>query len=87
MIGSRISSILFGGGSAAGLSSSITLAVGLSDLIDHRGRGDDQVEVVFALQAFLHDFHVQHAEEAAAETEPERHRSLGFELQRGVVEL
>ena len=38
-------------------------------LEDYRRRRGDQVQVVFALQALLDDFHVQHAEEAATEAE------------------
>jgi hypothetical protein len=72
MIGSRISSTWLIGGSLAGLSSGTMLAVGLEHLVDHGGRGGDQVEVVLALQALLHDLHVQHAEEAAAEAEAHR---------------
>ncbi|PRD36405.1 UNVERIFIED_CONTAM: hypothetical protein NCL1_08904 [Trichonephila clavipes] len=56
------------------------------DLVDHRRRRGQQVEVVFALQALLHDFHVQHAEEAAAEAEAQRVRRLRLEEQRRVVQ-
>jgi hypothetical protein len=58
------------------LSSSITEpSVSNADLVDHGRRGDDQIEVVLALEPFLHDLHVQHAEEAAAEAEAQRRRS------------
>src|SRR3546814_12354759 len=49
-------------------------------------RGADQVEVVLALQALLHDLHVQHAQEAAAEAEAHRLRALRLEAQRGIVQ-
>ena len=62
------------------------LAVGLQYLVDHRGRGRDQVEVVLALQALLHDLHVQHAQEAAAEAEAHGLGAFRLEAQRGVVE-
>ena len=62
-------------------------AVGLQHFVDHGRRGGDQVEVVLALQALLHDLHVQHAEEAAAEAEAHRLGAFRLEVQRGVVEL
>ena len=61
--------------------------VGEHDLVDHGGRRGDEVHVVFALEPLLHDVHVQHAEEAAAKTKAQRLRDLGFELQRGIIEL
>ena len=54
---------------------------------DDRRRRRDQVEVVVALEPLLHDLHVQQAQEAAAEAEPERDRRLRLEVQRRVVEL
>ena len=57
------------------------------DAVLHARRGRDQVDVEFALEALLHDFHVQQAEKAAAETESERHRVLRLVEKRGVVEL
>ena len=62
------------------------LAVLLHDLEDHRGRGGDQVQVVFALQALLDDLHVQHAEEAATEAEAQGFGAFRLVLQRRVVE-
>jgi hypothetical protein len=43
--------------------------------------------VELALEAFLHDFHVQQAEEAAAEAEAQRLRHFRLVHQRGVVQL
>ncbi len=57
------------------------------DLVDHAGRGRDQVLVELALQALLHDLHVQQAQEAAAEAEAQRLADLGLVVQRAVVEL
>ena len=57
-----------------------------SDLVDDRGGGGDQVEVVLALQALLHDLHVQHAQEAAAEAEAQGLGGLRLVEQRGVVQ-
>src|SRR5690606_32111260 len=61
-------------------------AVGLQDLVHHGRRGADQVEVVLTLQPLLHDLHVEHAQEAAAETEAHRLRAFRLEPQRGIVE-
>ena len=47
------------------------LAVGLCDLVADAGGGGDEVEIEFALEALLNDFHVEQAEEAAAEAEAE----------------
>ena len=56
-------------------------------LVDHVGRGRDQVEVELALEPLADDLHVQQAEEAAAEAEAERPGGLRLVGQRGVVEL
>ena len=62
-----------GGGSWPGewISSSPS---GHLDLVRDRRRRLDHVDVVLALEALLHDLHVQQAEEAAAEAEAERPR-------------
>ncbi len=57
------------------------------DAIAHAGRGGDQVDAELALQAFLHDLHVQQAEEAAAEAEAQRDGVLRLVEERGVIEL
>ncbi|MNT46194.1 hypothetical protein D3C72_1828230 [compost metagenome] len=62
------------------------LAIALDHLVDHTWRGGDQVLVELALQALLHDLHVQQAEEAAAEAEAQRLRHFRLEHQRGIVE-
>src|SRR5438132_3168642 len=56
-------------------------------LIHDRRRSSDEVHVVFALESFLHDIHVQETEEAAAEAEAQRLRDLGLVMQRRVVQL
>ena len=56
------------------------------DAVDHRRRGGDQIEVVFAGQALLDDFQVQQAQEAAAEAKAERGAAFHFEAEAGVVE-
>ncbi len=52
----------------------------------HGGRSGDEVEVVFALQTLLDDFHVQHAKETNAETEAQRIGAFRLVLQRRVVQ-
>ena len=62
-------------------------AVGGGDAIAHAGRGGDQIDVELALQALLHDFQVQQAEEAAAETEAQRDGIFRLVEECGVVQL
>ena len=62
-------------------------AVALHDLIDHGRRRGDEVHVELALEALLHDLHVQETEKTAAEAETERLRHFGLVLQRRIVEL
>ncbi len=61
-------------------------AVGFGDLVAHAGRGGDEVEVEFALQALLNDFHVEQAEKAAAEAEAQGDGTFRLEEKRGIVE-
>jgi hypothetical protein len=56
------------------------------DAVDGVRRGGDQGQVEFALQALADDLHVQQAQEAAAEAEPERVARLRLVQQGGVVE-
>ena len=60
--------------------------VGQRDLELHRRHRRHQLEVVLALQPLADDVHVQQAEEAAAEAEPERVGGLRLPGQRRVVE-
>ena len=85
--GSSMKSMLCGCGRSAGLSTSVDLAVRLVHAVLDARRGGDQREVELALEALLHDLHVEQAEEAAAEAEPERARRLGLVRDRRVVEL
>ena len=55
------------------------LAVAQLDLVDHRRRGRDQVEIEFALEPLLDDFQMQQAEKAAAEAEAERGGGFHFD--------
>jgi hypothetical protein len=80
-------SISVGSGSAAGLSMAITVAVGLHYAVFHRGRGEDDVHVVLALEALLDDLHVKEAQETEAVTKAQRLARLRLVGERGVVEL
>ncbi len=62
-------------------------AVGAGHLVDHGGRAGDQFELVLALQAFLHDVHVQQAEKTDAEAEPQGAGDFRFVVQRRVIQL
>ena len=57
------------------------------DAIAYVGHSGDDIHVKLAAKTFLNDLHVEQAEETASETEAERHRRLGRECQRRVVEL
>ena len=48
------------------------------DVIDHRRRGGDEVDVIFTLDPVADDFEVQQAEEAAAEAKAQRGRGFHF---------
>ncbi len=62
-------------------------AIGEVDFVADAGRGGDEVEVEFALEALLDDLHVEQAEEAAAEAEAEGDGGFRLEEEGGVVEL
>ena len=57
------------------------------DAVAHAGRGGDQVDAELALQALLHDLHVQQAQKAAAETEAQRDGVFRLVEEGGVVQL
>ena len=54
--------------------------------VRHVGHRRNHGHIELALQAFLHDFHVEHAEESAAEPKPKRRRGLGLKRERRVVQ-
>jgi hypothetical protein len=56
------------------------------DLVDHRGRGGDEIEIIFAGEALLDDLEVEEPEEAAAEAEARARGRLHLEREAGVVE-
>ena len=62
------------------------LALAGDDLVGDVRGGLDQREVALALEPLLDDLHVEHAQEAAAEAEPERVGRLRLEREARVVE-
>ena len=62
-------------------------AVEQADVVLHRRRGGDEVEVELALEPLLDDLHVEQAQEAAAEAEAEGDRALGLVGDGRVVEV
>ena len=63
------------------------LAVAALDAVGDVRCRHDQIEVELALEPLADDLHVQQAEEAAAEAEPERSRRLRLVEESRVVEL
>ena len=63
------------------------LAVILCNAINNVGGGGDQIQIVFPLQPFLNDFHMQKTQKAAAETETKGDGTFQFISKRGVIEL
>ncbi len=61
-------------------------AIAHVEVVDDRGRGGDQIKVVFPLKPVTHHFEVQQAKEAAAKAKAERGRGFHFRSERGVVE-
>ena len=57
------------------------------DAITYVRDRSDYVHVKFAAEAFLNDFHMEQAEESAAETESEGNGAFRLEGQRGIIEL
>ncbi len=86
-IGSSIFWIEVGGGNFVGLSTCSTSPAVVVMRNSHARRGGDQVDVEFALEALLHDFHVQQAQKSAAEAESQRHGSFRLVEKCGVVQL
>ena len=71
---------------SAGLCSSSIAPSRHVEVVDHRGRGGDEVEVVFALEPVADHLEVEEAEEAAAEAEAEGGGGLHLGGEGGVVE-
>ena len=86
MTGSSIFSMRPASGSFAGRVDLLHRAVGGRDAVENARRGRDQVDVELALEPLLDDLHVEQAEEAAAEAEPERGRRFRLEVERRVVQ-
>ena len=62
------------------------LSVGRGHAVQHARRGRHEIHVELALEPLLDDLHVQEAEKAAAEPEPERDGRLRLEEERRVVQ-
>jgi hypothetical protein len=77
--GSSIWSMVAASGMSAGLCSSIIVPSRMVDVVDDRGRGGDEVDIVFAFQPVADDLEVQEPEEAAAEAEAEGGGGLHLE--------
>ena len=63
------------------------LAVELAHAVGDVRRGDEEIEIEFALEPLADDLHVQQAEEAAAEAEADCLARLGLVEERRVVQL
>ena len=62
------------------------LRVSKRDLVTHARGGGNEVKIELTLQPLLNDFHVEQAEEAAAEAESKRHRAFRLEEKRRIIE-
>ena len=62
-------------------------AVGLINVVDNGGEGGHQIQVKFPFQTLLNDLHVEHSQEAAAETEAQGGGGFRLEAQGCVIQL
>ncbi len=86
--GSSICSMSVGLGRSAGLSMTrLPRPLVSTTWYSTDGADGDEVDPELALEALLDDLHVEQAEEAAAEPEPERDGALGLVRERRVVEM
>src|SRR5690606_3749975 len=63
------------------------LAAAQLDLVLHAWRGGEEIEVVFTLETFLDDLHMEQAEESAPEAEAQSGRRLRLVREGRVVQL
>src|SRR3990172_8345921 len=84
--GSEMVSISPAPGSSAGVSTTSS-ALPSRSLTRYSTEGAEAVGLDWGLEPLLDDLHVEQAEEAAAEAEAERDRTLRLEADRGVVEV
>ena len=63
------------------------VAVLVVNHVRHVGHGGNDVHVELAVETFLNYFHVEQSEEAATESETERHGAFGRKGKGSVVEL
>src|SRR3546814_10092542 len=64
----------------------LILRVAELELVDHRRRGGDEVEVIFARQPLLNDLEVEQAQKAAAEAEAQCRRAFHLEREARIVQ-
>ena len=57
------------------------------NLINNAGGSRYQIQIIFPFQTFLHNFQMQQAQKAAAETKAKRNRGFRLKEQRGVIQL
>ena len=76
----------FGGiGVIGGVINSHHSSVGFFNMIDDAGSRGDQIQVIFAFQPFLDDFHMQKPQEAAPEPKPQSNGGFGFKRQSRII--
>src|SRR3546814_9412918 len=64
----------------------LILRVAELELVGHRRRGGDEVEVIFARQPLLNDLEVEQAQTAAAEAEAQCRRAFHLEREARIVQ-
>ena len=62
-------------------------AVGLGNVVDHRGQGGHKVQVKFPLQPLLNDLHMEHSQKAAAKTKAQRRGGFRLKGEGRIVQL
>ena len=85
-IGWRNSSISPRSGTFCGLWTSSVSPLLVVNLVRDVRRGLHQIDIGILLEPLLDDFHVQQAQEAAAEAEAERVARFGLEFEAGIVD-
>src|SRR3546814_9153620 len=64
----------------------LILRVAELELVGHRRRGGEEVEVIFARQPLLNDLEVEQAQKAAAEAEAQCRRAFHLEREARIVQ-
>ncbi len=84
--GSSIWAICIGSGMSEGVVQLLHAAVGARDVVNHRRRRRDQVEVEFARQPLLDDLQMQQSQKPAAKAEAQRRRAFGLVMEACIVQ-